>query len=974
MNKPSPKITFDNRLIAVEEQLKQRFYSSAIKDLAELSESMFPANYEQGLFYLLKAEVEYFEGNYRKSLELGLKAARILAGFPLNCRYGRAQIILSKSYSALGDLKNAEMRARDSLSAYRRATEKVGQVDALNELARISHIRCNYHSAGEYLEDAISMLIDSPRKTAQLSGNLGMIKVRTGQWDEAEENLQDALKFNQQNKEEISTAINLLSLGYLQLRRRHFIMASRNFDQALEIISRLGLKREKVIHLEYAGELAFEKGDIFKAKAFLSDAYQKGMMLAPGSSLVSQTSRRLGEVELALDNIDDAMKYAQKALELSSSLGEKLEIGLSHRVIAQVFVSKGDYQSALEYIDQAVDILRTVDEPYELARTLLVQSDVKNNSRIDSSDSIDKILHDALKIFKKLKLEFWIAKTDYEIGVYSCQTGNLSSGFRQLNRAEKIFSKLDEQPELRTVNKFLKSLSDQAVALSISNQNKFKVFGNLVTPNDESDLESDRMEDILRVVLKKTDGDRAVIYAPDNEDEQVIASCPMKEDNVRQFVTNFEKLLGEEVSKHKPTLLLDCRRDPFINGLFKDIAAQIGSVIVIPFKMATNGTCYLYLDRISRENTLNPFSQEQLNFSVGFSDLIGFKWTEIQKNLLLEDNLRLKSQLMEKATFSKIITQDHNFLEMLAQVQHVVNSSISISIEGDTGCGKDLFARAIHYNSVRRDKRFISVNCAALPESLLESELFGYVRGAFTGADRDKAGLFEEADGGTFFLDEIADMPMSVQAKILRVLESKEIVRLGDSIPKKIDVRILSATNKNLKEQMDARLFRQDLYFRLAAFTFKLPALSERRGDIPLLVDHFLKGSSKKISADVLKAFDGYDWPGNIRELENEIKKLVLLSGDSVLIDTSLLSNQFKESNTVSDNSEKALFDSTKSISFNDDYSLYDFLSEHEKRFIINALKEKLGVKKHAAALLKIPESTLRLKIKQYNIDIKNLH
>ena len=973
MNNSSPKITFDNRLLAVEEKVKQRVYSSAFKDLAELDESMFISkNYELGLFFLLKAEAEYWEGNYRRSLEYGLKSARILADFPLNLRYGRSQLVLSKTYSALGDLKNSDIRARDSLAAYRRANNKNGQVDALNELARISHIRCDYYTAADHIEDALSMLSDDPRKTALLSGNLGTVQIRNGQWSKAEENLKDALRYNQKNNEEVIQAINLLSFGYLSLRRRHFIMAGRHFDQALEIISRLGLKREKIIFLEYSGELAFEKGDMFKAKALLSDAYQKGMLLAPGSSLVSQSARRLAEIDLTLDNLDESMKFAQKSLELSTILGEKLEIGLSKRVIAGIFDAKNDHKSAIEYIEQAIDILREVGEPYEWARSLLVQGSIKLRANNNSKDSIRSAFKESLKIFKKLSLDYWVAETCFQLGVFSCQQGDLANGFKQLNRAEKLYIKLDEQPKLRAVNKFLKSLSDQAVALSISQQNKYKIFGNIITPAEINKINSNNIEDILDIILKKTDGERAIIYAPENEEDKLLSSMTMKDEQKKQFIIHFKKILGEEVSKTKPTLLLDCRRDPFINDLFKDIAISVASVIVVPFRMADIGICYLYVDRLSRDNTLQPFSQEQLNFTVGFSDMVGFKWTEIQKNRLLEDNFRLKTQLMETATFSKIITQDKKFKEMLAQVQYVVDSNISISIEGETGCGKDLLAKAIHYNSNRSEKRFISVNCAALPESLLESELFGYVKGAFTGADRDKSGLFEEADGGTFFLDEIADMPLSVQAKILRVLESKELVRLGDSIPRKVDVRVISATNKDLKQEMDARTFRQDLYFRLSAFSFKLPALRERKGDIPLLVRHFLKGTGKEVVSEVYKAFEEYSWPGNIRELENEIKRMVLLSGNNNLIKESILSEQISNVGKVSKKVASTNIN-TDNISFDDQYSLYDFLAEHEKTFIIKALKEKNGVKKHAATLLKIPESTLRLKIKQYNIDLKNL-
>jgi transcriptional regulator with PAS, ATPase and Fis domain len=339
---------------------------------------------------------------------------------------------------------------------------------------------------------------------------------------------------------------------------------------------------------------------------------------------------------------------------------------------------------------------------------------------------------------------------------------------------------------------------------------------------------------------------------------------------------------------------------------------------------------------------------------------------------LMEDNRRLKAQLQKQAAFPNFITQSSKVLEMLAQIRQVIDSNISISIEGETGCGKDLLARAIHYNSMRRNKRFISVNCAALPETLLESELFGYKRGAFTGADRDKSGLFEEADGGTFFLDEVADMPLSIQAKVLRVLEEKELVRLGETVPRKVDVRILSATNKDLKEQMAKGLFRQDLYYRLSALSYSLLPLRDRKEDIPLLVNHFLEGTSKRISADVMRSLVVYDWPGNVRELENEIKKLVLLAGESEEISLDVLSAKIVGS-SKSVAAVPIPEEASEEVIFGENYSLYDYLAFWEKRFILKSLKDNRGVKKHAAAALNIPESTLRLKIKQYDIDMDRL-
>ncbi|MDZ4723436.1 MAG: sigma 54-interacting transcriptional regulator [candidate division Zixibacteria bacterium] len=974
MRHTSQNLHLDNRLLAVEELYRQRKAPEARIELERLSDSDFAqSEHELGLFLSLKADSYCFEGEYRKSLEAGIRGAKLLADSPLTRRYGRALLILAKAYFGLGDLKNSEIRARDALASFRRDGDIEGQIDSLNAQARAVFTRCDYSAASLLLDDAALLCTDNPRQLAQLTGNSGRIKILSGNWSAAEKDLTAALEYGVAHNEETSQAVNLLSLGYLNLRRREFTSADRYWKRAQVIIDRLNLKREKIILLEYQGEMAIEKKDMFKAKSILSEAYHQGRLLAPESALVSQSARRLAEVELSLDNLDEAMKYAQKALELAQQMGEKIEAGLAKKVIAQVFASRSSYDEAMDYITRAVETVREAGDPFDLARTLLYYAEISGQSGSDEHEKIRSAYDEATRIFKKLKLDFWLAEADFRSGLFACSRGDLSRGFKKISRAEKLFTTLSDTGKVRAVNQFLTTMADQAVALSISQENSFKIFGNLVTQGDTKDLKSGKMDDVLNLLLRRAGADRGIVYSPDFTESPVVASFPITPQQIKKFDDTFRQLLGQEVSLVKPTLLLDCRRDPYINNLFPEVPYPVASVIVVPFKMSDNSNSFLYLDKLSPDNTINPFGQDELNFAVGFSDIIAFKAAELHKIKLIEDNRRLKAQLRQEAAFANIITQSSQMLDLLNQVRQIVDSPISIVIEGETGCGKDLLARAIHYNSNRRDKRFISINCAALPETLLESELFGYRRGSFTGADRDKPGLFEEAHGGTFFLDEIADMPLSIQAKILRALESKEIVRLGESTPRKVDVRILSATNKDLKEEMAAGRFRQDLFYRLSAFSFRLPSLRERKEDIPLLVNHMLLESGKTCTVEVTRHLMAYDWPGNVRELENEMKKLVLLAGDDEKIRVEILSARISQSTNNYASPSVLSGNAADVVEFSQDYSLYDFLSNHEKRFIIKALMESRGIKKHAANRLNIPESTLRLKIKEYNLNLKAL-
>ena len=257
---------------------------------------------------------------------------------------------------------------------------------------------------------------------------------------------------------------------------------------------------------------------------------------------------------------------------------------------------------------------------------------------------------------------------------------------------------------------------------------------------------------------------------------------------------------------------------------------------------------------------------------------------------LVKVNRELKRQLDEKFGFEGVVGNSPKMHDVLAKLKSIAPTSATVLIQGETGTGKELVARALHYNSPRRNKPFAAMNCTALNENLLEDELFGHEAGAYTGADRLRKGRFEHANGGTLFLDEVGDMPLTLQAKLLRVLENQEVLRIGSNEALKVNVRLLSATNRNLEEAVVKGAFRQDLYFRLKVVTVNLPPLRERREDIPLLADRFREEFTKRhgkrvtsISARVRKAMDKYNWPGNVRELRNLIESMVVQDSDGIL-------------------------------------------------------------------------------------------
>lgn len=257
---------------------------------------------------------------------------------------------------------------------------------------------------------------------------------------------------------------------------------------------------------------------------------------------------------------------------------------------------------------------------------------------------------------------------------------------------------------------------------------------------------------------------------------------------------------------------------------------------------------------------------------------------------ILSENRRLRRLVHEDFRLENVVGTSEKMRKVLETVERVSKTDVTVLIEGESGTGKELIAKGIHFSGARRDKPFIAVNCAAIPENLIEAELFGYKRGAFTGANYESKGKFEEADQGTLFLDEIGAMPLALQTRLLRVLQEQEITRLGENTPRKIDVRIIAATNENLADLIKENAFREDLYYRLAVVPIRIPPLRERREDIPLLTEHFLKKSSEKHKInepkperEVFGAFYKHAWLGNVRELENVIERMLVLSDGETL-------------------------------------------------------------------------------------------
>jgi len=475
----------------------------------------------------------------------------------------------------------------------------------------------------------------------------------------------------------------------------------------------------------------------------------------------------------------------------------------------------------------------------------------------------------------------------------------------------------------------------------------------------------DQVVSVLKKELKMERATLVLLDTATGEFEIKIADGLTEEQIKRGRYRVGEGITGEVVKTGKAIGVPDISREP---RFLDRTGARLGvkhtktiSFMCVPIKIQDQVIGVLSVDK-------DYESEEQFKADLEFLEIISgslaqairihMRADEMRKELE-ERNIYLRSQLSRKYSFSNIIGQSKPMQEVFERIQAVAGTRATVLIRGESGTGKELVAKAIHFNSPWKEKPFIKVDCASIPETLLESELFGHTRGSFTGAIADKKGKFELADGGTIFLDEIGELPLSLQAKILRVLQERVIEPIGSNRPKAISVRVITATNQNLEERIKLGLFREDLYYRLNVVPIYIPPLRERREDIPYLVDFFLDKFNKEnkkqlqISPELMAEFLAYNWYGNVRELENTIERLVIICQDKIA-----KPGHISFPNKIPETLPSLISQAKEQKS----------LADLEKQAVLDALKRANGSQVQAAKILGITLRKLRYRMQKYGI------
>jgi len=785
---------------------------------------------------------------------------------------------------------------------------------------------CEWEESKEWYRDDVDIANETRNKkdAATTFVNLGRAHMYLGEWQRADSYFERSLALAREANCEYSLGLSLCNSAILRMRMGALDEAAGRFREA---IARAGVASDDcglASTLSDLGELEHLRSNDQAALELFARS-EELMEQAGAVDDLPELQRRKAESLIATGRCAEAQDLAGVARNAAEEMGNRLEAANCLRVLGELAADSGDSDEAVCLLEDAIERLRALGAPYELNQTLQILGRVLLGA--DLHDTAIERLTEARDGFKRLGARRDARRAQEEL---AAAMGQVTPGPGKLpderERLAALYSSSHSLSSAPSVDVLVKDLADIAAAAVPADT----VAAVLLTPRHEPVL-------ALSSLCESRTGDG---------DTLSLVSAALSEMHERDV----HVLLADPDTA-----------TPILAPLLK--SGGVRHLALVPMSSGERMVGALYLDYRARDG---EFSEGDVRF---------LRALAVQAATLI-DNAQLRSKLTDEIEslrwvvdgrhkFASIVGQSLSMQQLFATLERVARTSVTVLIEGESGTGKELVARAVHLNGSRKNERFVAQNCAALPEQLLESELFGHVRGAFTGAHRDKQGLFEAADGGTFFLDEIADMPPSLQVKLLRVLQEGEIRRVGATDHIDVDVRIIAATNKRLREEVEAGRFREDLFYRLNVVGVVMPPLRDRRDDVPLLAQHFLNrfceagGEPKRGFSD--RAMDllvNYDWPGNVRELENEIERAVALSDVGVTITAECLSDRIRSVQVAIHPPKPGTRLSLKSM-----------VEDVEKRVIMQLLNENNWNKSRTAEALGLSRQGLLKKIGRFGLN-----
>ena len=832
-------------------------------------------------------------------------------------------------HSVLQHGKVAEEYMLEALRLYREMDDLDGEIQALGSLAYLCDVSERHKEAAgyvrQYIEKQRKLGAYNQADVQEAEGQLALIEFR---FETARAPVEATVRTSRQPGFEHYRirALNLLPRVYFFLG--DFSRAEALCNEVIGEWQKRGVIYWEAMNFLYLGELALERGDFLQALEYAENSAERFLQtprrdyVYRAYAIAAMATARMGDRKVALEWAEKASEGVQQTSSMYTGI-----LPLVHCGIGVALAQAGRIVEAEEAFEQAIECRRE-SKGDNWARALLMAGEFYLER--DDMTRATEYLEAATQAFGEMEMSYFLEKTQVLLNQFD---GSSRGG--------------DDAPSEISVD----TLSVDRLRLL------FDVSRELTTERD------------IKVLLDRTLGNLLTVYPA----ERVIVA--IKNEIPQGFVIdtvrhhNVESDDAEELSRgiirrvietNEPILSIDAQTDDRINRYQSVIDYNIRSVLCVPVFHLNEGVMgALYVDH---RGMGNAFSEADQTFLQSFANLVGVALVNARMYEQLEEKAQyLQKEVEKRYQLGDLFGQSDVMQRVYQLIERASQSDIPVLVQGETGTGKELAAHAVHYNSTRKDQPFLSQNCAAFAPELLQSELFGHKKGAFTGANEDHKGIFEAANGGTVFLDEIADAPPQLQRSLLRVLQEGEVRRVGETENRTVDIRIIAATNRDLKKEVEKGSFREDLYYRLHGIRIDMPPLRQRIEDVPLLAEHLLtrtKEESNKsvggLTVGAIRTLTSYDWPGNVRELENKIRRAVALAEEGGEIMPDLFSESI--GHTVSD------------VPVEYQRRLQDRVQAYEKQVIRDTLEKCEGNITHTAEELGMTRAGLQKKINRLGL------
>ncbi len=911
-------------------------------------------------------------GQLHDALQIAKRAFSVLALTDEHAEVARLQVAMGICHIRLGRQEKAEEFFTDGLSTYRRIGNDAGVANLMNNLALLNKNKCRWEKALSLIEKAVDMgsQMGASHLLPTYFLNQGIILIKIDRLGEARSSLDKGLRLASSLGAKLAQARLYLALGRLETMAGRLARAEEHILAGKNLAEQYRYSRETIIADEYLGDILLARGEVGKARFNYHLGLEKSRSIASNNDLEGELLRRIGEVERQSCLLDEAVATTQAAIAVCESCGEIYELGFCHLTLGNAYAGKADSKQAEHHFREAIGTFQSQNLLHMWCQAILEFTEAcLEKSNEASLLLLRRYLMDAQENGASSVSDTVLCRILNRLAEVQIRLGQYDDALLTVFELERHVSGLDDSVLSRSVVELRDRIDGGLLGGIESTEGHLQAISSipgLLTQDDPAVPQN--LEAVLAAGMERVEANAGFIAMADDSS----AAFGMKITSRKGLTGN----LAEQLTRWFDNELDSGRR--IGTSLFSRLDESDDIAQAIPALLQTTGSCVLMpislhdktfglLFLAKDSNSIHGFDRSSLDFLstyMGFLALFLFEkgQTATLSNSAVAGSNVVASPMARINSFENIITQNVKMLQVLSLARKVAPSNLTVLLGGETGTGKGLLAYAIHGLSKRSEKKFMAINCAAIPESLLESELFGHVKGSFTGANKDKIGLLEEAEGGTVFLDEVGKMPLGMQGKLLHFLDSKTIRPVGSNQDKQIDVRIVCASKADLHQMAMNGNFLDDLYYRLLDFPLVIPPLRERADDIALLVRHFVDRFSTEIDVQTPMVSHGFmevlgqhNWPGNVRELEKNIKRAIVLAQDDGVLRVDHLPEGM--AGTLQEMAEGEVLPPLK-----------ETLADIECREISRALRLAGGNKSQASRMLQISYPNLLKKIRHYGI------